>query len=149
MDDPPTWEGGPETTLGNWLTDAMREISGADIAICTKGHFRVGSKMRGAGIRARQALRPCAAALATFTLLGKSKTFPVQRRAGGHPWFFGFPEQGLSQSLMYHNSNMLAWLPARLGVHGHNLTILPLSVGDDLNRGEGLRPDRKPERRRR
>ena len=74
------------------------------------------------------------------TLLGKSKTFPVQRRAGGHPWFFGFPEQGLSQSLMYHNSNMLAWLPARLGVHGHNLTILPLSVGDDLNRGEA-KPD--------
>ncbi len=79
VDDPPTWEGGPETTLGNWLTDAMREISGADIAICTKGHFRVGSKMRGAGIRAGQALRlmelvnwlrPCDAALATFTLRG-------------------------------------------------------------------------------
>lgn len=49
------------------------------------------------------------------TLAGKSKTFPVQRRAGGHPWLFGYPDQGLSQSLMYHNSNMLAWLPARAG----------------------------------
>ncbi|MDP1588833.1 MAG: 5'-nucleotidase C-terminal domain-containing protein, partial [Prosthecobacter sp.] len=77
--EPPTWEGGPETTLGNWLTDAMRDISGADIAICTKGHFRVGSKMRGHAIQAGQTLhlvelinwlRPSDAALATFTLKG-------------------------------------------------------------------------------
>lgn len=70
------------------------------------------------------------------TLVGKSKIFPLQRRAGGHPWFFGYPEQGLSQSLMYHNSNMLAWLPARLGLHGHNFTILPLAVGDDVQRAK-------------
>lgn len=79
VDDPPTWEGGPETTLGNWLTDAMRDISGADIAICTKGHFRIGEKMRGAAIHAGQPLhlvelanwlRPCDGALAEFTLKG-------------------------------------------------------------------------------
>ena len=79
VDDPPTWEGGPETTLGNWLTDAMRDISGADIAICTKGHFRIGTKMRGAAIHAGQTLhfvelanwlRPCDGALAEFTLKG-------------------------------------------------------------------------------
>ncbi|HBJ86245.1 MAG TPA: hypothetical protein DDZ88_20750 [Verrucomicrobiales bacterium] len=77
--EPPTWEGGPETTLGNWLTDAMRDISGADIAICTKGHYRVGEKMRGHRIAAGQKLylmdlinwlRPSDAALATFTLKG-------------------------------------------------------------------------------
>lgn len=79
VDEPPTWEGCPETTLGNWLTDAMREISGADIAICTKGHFRIGSKMRGATIHAGQTLcfmefvnwlRPSDAALAVCTLKG-------------------------------------------------------------------------------
>jgi predicted esterase len=77
--DPPTWEGGPETTLGNWLTDAMRDISGTDIAICTKGHYRVGAKMRGAPVRAGQELRfmeminwlrPSDAALATFEIKG-------------------------------------------------------------------------------
>lgn len=76
---PPTWEGGPETTLGNWLTDAMRGISGADIAICTKGHYRVGEKMRGHPVSAGQKLRlmdlinwlrPSDAALAVFTLKG-------------------------------------------------------------------------------
>ncbi len=79
VDQPPTWEGSSETTLGNWLTDAMRDISGADIAICTKGHFRVGEKLRGAPVRAGQTLhlmelinwlRPSDAALATFTLKG-------------------------------------------------------------------------------
>lgn len=79
VEQPPTWEGGPETTLGNWLSDAMREISGADIAICTKGHYRVGDKMRGHRIEAGQTLRlmdfinwlrPSDAALATFTIKG-------------------------------------------------------------------------------
>lgn len=79
VDEPPTWEGGPETTLGNWLADAMRDISGADIAICTKGHFRVGEKMRGHAIQRGQKLhhmdlinwlRPSDAALAVFTLRG-------------------------------------------------------------------------------
>jgi len=79
VDRPPTWDGGPETTLGNWLNDAMLDVSGADIAICTKGHFRVGDRMRGHGIEAGQTLhlmelinwlRPSDAALATFTLQG-------------------------------------------------------------------------------
>lgn len=75
----PTWEGTPETTLGNWLTDAMRDISGADIAIATKGHFRYENKMRGAPIHDGQTLRlmemiswlrPLDTALAAFTLKG-------------------------------------------------------------------------------
>lgn len=79
VDEPPTWEGGPETTLGNWLNDAMRDITGADIAICTKGHFRYEGKMRGHGVSAGQTLhlmeainwlRPLDTALATFTLKG-------------------------------------------------------------------------------
>lgn len=79
VDEPPTWDGGPETTLGNWLTDAMRDISGANIAICTKGHYRVGDKMRGHAVQPGQTLhlmefinwlRPSDAALATFTLKG-------------------------------------------------------------------------------
>lgn len=79
VDTPPTWEGGPETTLGNWLADAMRDISGADIAIVTKGHYRVGDRMRGHGVAAGQTLhlmelinwlRPSDAALASFALRG-------------------------------------------------------------------------------
>lgn len=75
----PDWTGDVETTLGNWLTDAMRNISGADVAICTKGHFRYGSHFRGAPVQADQEvylidlinwLRPCDSALATFTLRG-------------------------------------------------------------------------------
>ena len=56
VDEPPTWEGGPETTLGNWLTDAMRDIAGADIALCTKGHYRYGKQFRGAAVQAGQTL---------------------------------------------------------------------------------------------
>ncbi len=38
--DPPDWTGEIETTLGNWLADAMRDISNADIAMCNKEHHR-------------------------------------------------------------------------------------------------------------
>ncbi len=77
--EPPSWEGAAETTLGNWLTDAMRDISGADIALCTKGHYRYGNRFRGAAVKAGQTLdfidfinwlRPSDSALATFTLSG-------------------------------------------------------------------------------
>ncbi len=79
VDVPPTWEGEAETTLGNWLTDSMRAITGADIAICTKGHYRYGNQYRGAQVEAGQEvrfielinwLRPSDAALATFKLRG-------------------------------------------------------------------------------
>lgn len=79
VDQPPTWEGGPETTLGNWLNDAMLEVSGADVAISTKGHYRYGDRMRGRGVHAGQTLyfmelvnwlRPLDSALAVFTLKG-------------------------------------------------------------------------------
>ncbi len=79
IEEPPTWEGEAETTLGNWLTDAMRDISGADIAILTKGHYRYGDNPRGAQVEAGQTvdtidlinwLRPGDAALAQFTIRG-------------------------------------------------------------------------------
>lgn len=80
VDVPPTWEGAAETTLGNWLADAMRDISGADIALVTKGHYRYGKQYRGAAVEAGQTvhftelinwLRPGDSALATFTLRGR------------------------------------------------------------------------------
>ncbi len=76
----PTWEPTPETTLGNWLADAMREISGADIAICTKGHYLYGEYLRGVQPQPNQILylvdlidwlRPLDGALCTFSLTGK------------------------------------------------------------------------------
>lgn len=79
VDVPPTWEGAAETTLGNWLADAMRDISGADVALVTKGHYRYGNQYRGAPVEAGQTvhlmelinwLRPSDSALATFTLRG-------------------------------------------------------------------------------
>jgi len=80
VDVAPTWEGAAETTLGNWLADAMRDISGADVAVVTKGHYRYGKQFRGAAIEAGQTvhfmelinwLRPGDSALATFTLRGR------------------------------------------------------------------------------
>lgn len=79
VDAPPTWEGGPETTLGNWLNDAALDISGADLAIITKGHYRYGDRMRGRAIEAGKPLnliefiswlRPLDTALAVFTIKG-------------------------------------------------------------------------------
>jgi len=79
VDEPPTWEGEAETTLGNWLNDAMLDISGADVAITTRGHYRYNNRMRGRDIEAGQTvrlmeftswLRPLDTALATFTLKG-------------------------------------------------------------------------------
>lgn len=72
-------------------------------------------------------------------LLYKDKTFVVQRRAGGHPWFFGLPEQGKTQVQMYHNSNMLAALPAKLGIHANNMTIIRMYAGDDVNNNEHVK----------
>lgn len=79
VETPPSWDGAAETTLGNWLTDAMRDISGADIAICTKGHYQYRGLPRGAPVKPGQTLRfmefvnwlrPSDAALATFTITG-------------------------------------------------------------------------------
>ena len=67
------------------------------------------------------------------TLRHKDKTFVLQRRAGGHPWIFGWPEDGEVQHYTYHNSNMLASLPAKLGRHGRGHTLLRLYAGDDVN----------------
>ncbi len=67
------------------------------------------------------------------SLRRKDKTFVVGRRAGGHPWIFGYPEQRQTQTSMYHNSNMVAQLPARLGNHASGTTFVHLNIGDDVN----------------
>ncbi len=66
------------------------------------------------------------------TLRRKNKIFLVQRRAGGHPWIFGYPEERRVQHLMYFNSNMHAPLPATLANDGFE-TLLTVAVGDDVN----------------
>ncbi|UUO09182.1 5'-nucleotidase C-terminal domain-containing protein [Blastopirellula sp. J2-11] len=38
--DSPNWEDKAETTMGNWTCDAIRDATGADIAIQTQNHFR-------------------------------------------------------------------------------------------------------------
>jgi predicted esterase len=92
--EPPTWEGGPETTLGNWLTDAMRDITGADIAIRTKGHYRYRTQSRGAEVQAGQTvslvdlinwLRPLDSALATFKLRGADLLAIIEANIGDKP----------------------------------------------------------------
>lgn len=79
VDQPPTWEGWPETTLGNWLNDAMLDITGADIAFSTKGHYQYGDRMRGRTIEPGQTLtfmelaswlRPLDTAIASFMIKG-------------------------------------------------------------------------------
>lgn len=72
------------------------------------------------------------------TLRNEDSTFVMQRRAGGHPWEFGHPEDGKFQPWSFANANLLAPLPAKLGQHGHGLTYLKLDVADDAN-GETLK----------
>ena len=64
------------------------------------------------------------------TLRGKEMTYVIQRRAGGHPWEFGHPEDGKFQPWTFANSNLLAPLPAKLGQHGKGLTYLKLDVAE-------------------
>ena len=70
---PPNWDGDAETSLGSWKADAMRDATGAEIAICNKGHFR------GIPLKARQSvdviglvnwLRNGETVLAMFTMRG-------------------------------------------------------------------------------
>ena len=63
-------------------------------------------------------------------LAGQSKTYAVQRRGGGHPWEFGYPEEGLTVNHVFQNTNAFATLPARLGQYGKGTTFLRLSLGD-------------------
>ena len=58
------------------------------------------------------------------------KTFVVQRRAGGAPWEFGFPEDGLTANHSFQTANLLAPLPVRLGQHGKGATIFHLYIGE-------------------
>ena len=61
----------------------------------------------------------------------KPKTFVLQRRAGGAPWEFGFPEDGITANHSFQTANLLAPLPARLGQHGTGATILLLHIGEE------------------
>lgn len=67
-------------------------------------------------------------------LAGKSKTYAVQRRGGGAPWEFGYPEDGITVTHAFQNANPLASLPARLGQHGTGATYLRLEVGEPEKR---------------
>jgi hypothetical protein len=69
----PDWKGNAETALGSWTADALRDATGADIALCTKGHYR------GIPLKAGQTvhlldlinwLRPSDTSIATFMLRG-------------------------------------------------------------------------------
>ena len=71
-------------------------------------------------------------------LARRSKTYAVQRRGGGHPWEFGYPEDGLMVNHVYQNTNMLSTLPARLGQHGKDTTHLHVSVGDKTASMDGF-----------
>lgn len=70
-------------------------------------------------------------------LAGQPKTYAVQRRAGGAPWEFGYPEDGLTMDHAFQNANMLAPLPARLGQHGKGTTLLHVYVGEKMTNLEG------------
>ena len=63
-------------------------------------------------------------------LSGKKKTFVLQRRSGGAPWEFGYPEDGITVTHAFQNANALAPLPARLGRHGRGVTYFKLYVGE-------------------
>ena len=68
-------------------------------------------------------------------LAGKRKTYALQRRSGGAPWEFGYPEDGITVTHSFQNANALAPLPARLGQHGRGATYFKLYVGESA---EGL-----------
>ena len=70
-------------------------------------------------------------------LQGKAKTFAVQRRSGGAPWEFGYPEDGITVNHAFQNANPLALLPARLGQHGTGTSYFPLYVGEQRTSLEG------------
>ncbi|MCY3759940.1 MAG: hypothetical protein OXH50_01710 [Gemmatimonadetes bacterium] len=63
-------------------------------------------------------------------LAGKKKTFALQRRSGGAPWEFGYPEDGITVIHAFQNANALAPLPAQLGRHGRGVTYFKLYVGE-------------------
>ena len=63
----------------------------------------------------------------------KDKTFVVQRRGGGHtPAFVPHPEDWYTPRWSYHNTNMLAPLPASLRNDGKADTMLTVAVADDV-----------------
>ena len=64
----------------------------------------------------------------------EDKVFVLNRRGGGHgPSVIPNPEEWTTPRRGYHNSNMLAQLPAALANDGKADTLLILYVGDDVN----------------
>ena len=70
-------------------------------------------------------------------LAGKPKTYALQRRAGGAPWEFGYPEDGIKWDQGFQNANPFAPLPARIGQHGTDTTFFHLDVGEGTPGLEG------------
>ena len=64
----------------------------------------------------------------------EDKVFVLNRRGGGHgPRVIPNPEDWRTPWRGFHNSNMLAQLPAALASDGRADTLLTLYVGDDVN----------------
>lgn len=63
-------------------------------------------------------------------LAGKAKTYVIQRRSGGAPWEFGYPEDEITVIHAFQTSNALAPLPGRLGLNGEGVTFFTMYVGE-------------------
>lgn len=63
--------GGPESNLGNWLTDAMRKYTGADIGIQNNGGIRKDLPAGPVRIRDIWEISPFSNGIITFTVNGK------------------------------------------------------------------------------
>ncbi len=71
---PPTQSGKAETTMGNWMTDMMRDATGADIAIYNRRHYRGVPLKKGQDVYIVDLLnwiRPFNRCLSTFRISGK------------------------------------------------------------------------------
>lgn len=69
----PDWNGAAETSLGSWITDAMRDATGADIALSTKSFHRGIPVEPGQTVDLMDLidwLRPCDTSIASFKLKG-------------------------------------------------------------------------------
>ena len=72
--DPPTQAGKAETSMGNWMTDMMRDATGADLAIYNRRHYRGVSLKQGEDVYLADLLdwiRPFNRCLSTFEIAGK------------------------------------------------------------------------------
>jgi len=71
---PPTQAGKAETSMGNWMTDMMRDATGADLAIYNRRHYRGVPLKKGQSVHLVDLLdwiRPFNRCLSTFEIDGK------------------------------------------------------------------------------